>query len=184
MRLKTRKKLLKTNAKVQFESNSQQRTRAMDIRRYCWRPMRRYNLKAIHNSHIRHITWTLTVEDQCEGTIWKQFTTGSDAGCRVQNCWRPMRRYNLKAIHNKRSRLMYFKQLLKTNAKVQFESNSQQCCCCSLPNSDCWRPMRRYNLKAIHNIAMSGKKRRTTVEDQCEGTIWKQFTTGGQYRRA
>ncbi len=63
--------------------------------------MRKYNLKAIHNDVHYLQSWQYAVEDQCESTIWKQFTT-------------------LAVI------LSAIAKLLKTNAKVQFESNSQQ----------------------------------------------------------
>ena len=65
--------------------------------------MRRYNLKAIHNKYIAIGRRQGTVEDQCEGTIWKQFTTGFLV-------------------------VRFPVLLLKTNAKVQFESNSQRRC--------------------------------------------------------
>ena len=222
--------LLKTNAKVQFESNSQLRSIGFVLFWNCWRPMRRYNLKAIHNVRSDWINPNVTVEDQCEGTIWKQFTTKVvqwihkhqllKTNAKVQfesnsqptgttnrlhsNCWRPMRRYNLKAIHNQWyawaihcstvedqcegtiwkqfTTAMYcsasYSGLLKTNAKVQFESNSQQVPPPPAGFKYCWRPMRRYNLKAIHNLTCAALAALVTVEDQCEGTIWKQFTTG------
>ncbi len=146
--------LLKTNAKVQFESNSQPRLAPWTMPTGCWRPMRKYNLKAIHNQKPTLASNCSAVEDQCESTIWKQFTT-RQAGCH------------------------WLGWLLKTNAKVQFESNSQPSSWPSSGGSGCWRPMRKYNLKAIHNAFRRVARCVRAVEDQCESTIWKQFTTLG-----
>ena len=149
---KSRMSLLKTNAKVQFESNSQLIVSGKTVVVRCWRPMRKYNLKAIHNRIMEQQVYQSAVEDQCESTIWKQFTTNM-------------------------STLRQLFQLLKTNAKVQFESNSQLINWNSGWLISCWRPMRKYNLKAIHNLASGETFTVDAVEDQCESTIWKQFTT-------
>ena len=145
--------LLKTNAKVQFESNSQPPFSRSDAWTCCWRPMRKYNLKAIHNVVAPDAPVVTAVEDQCESTIWKQFTT--------------------EAFRKSNGFL-----LLKTNAKVQFESNSQRILIPVPHPKRCWRPMRKYNLKAIHNCTVTVPVEKSAVEDQCESTIWKQFTTG------
>ncbi len=228
-------KLLKTNAKVQFESNSQLSLFLCLCMGSCWRPMRKYNLKAIHNNPSPFNVCAIAVEDQCESTIWKQFTTLAPSivlplqllktNAKVQfesnsqqvnpsplqakSCWRPMRKYNLKAIHNPLVKGLIDKaavedqcestiwkqfttqrrwekeqgELLKTNAKVQFESNSQQSSSSIWWTRCCWRPMRKYNLKAIHNSYARASGLSTAVEDQCESTIWKQFTTQTKYRR-
>ena len=164
-------------AKIQFESNSQRHPHNPLATLGCGLSVRRYNLKAIHNSCHCEVVQGLGVVYLCEDTIWKQFTTVCVSTfmflwvwficAKIQFesnsqhitkkkapgnwCGLSVRRYNLKAIHNARS----------SNQTLSW----------------CGLSVRRYNLKAIHNLVDGDHVKWCGVVYLCEDTIWKQFTT-------
>ena len=164
----------------------------------------RYNLKAIHNKYgwftitAPGVTNTSKIQSESNSqltisspfnsigchqylkdTIWKQFTTISDAprGCKLVS---PIpQRYNLKAIHNGAGRRGRRRDGVTNTSKIQSESNSQQVKKNLLTWSGChqylkdtiWKQFttmegkrktarlvspipQRYNLKAIHNLCI------------------------------
>ncbi len=87
-------------AKIQFESNSQQHGSSLVYIRSCGLSRRRYNLKATHNGRYCYKSILLVVAFPGEDTIWKQLTTDKQNGVFQGRLW-------------------------PFQAKIQFESNSQ-----------------------------------------------------------
>ena len=164
-------------AKIQFESNSQLFVFLRSCFYGCGLSVRRYNLKAIHNTSQRRKLQEIGVVYLCEDTIWKQFTThvrqikhfrGVVYLCE-DTIWKQFTTWSMGTML---SGVVWF-----ICAKIQFESNSQLGNIQHPPAFRCGLSVRRYNLKAIHNSRLMLLKVRRGVVYLCEDTIWKQFTT-------
>ena len=168
---------------------------------WLWFLCQRYNLKAIHNYPIDNINGKLVVvsmskiqsesnsqqsgmesakADGCgfyvKDTIWKQFTTINKCLFSSSWLWFLCQRYNLKAIHNNRTKTCWSAAVVVSMSKIQSESNSQHPRLYQLFPDGCgfyvkdtiwkqfttmkfkrrfnrwlWFLCQRYNLKAIHN---------------------------------
>ncbi len=163
--------------KIQSESKSQQMCLIEVERQCCEQSLRRYNLKANHNSlrtcvshcllwaiitkiqsesksqqnHAKRL-YLLVVSNHYEDTIWKQITTNHR-----QLVWS----YRLWAIIT----------------KIQSESKSQPAGMRPNDSSGCEQSLRRYNLKANHNRVWRFAFQARVVSNHYEDTIWKQITT-------
>ncbi len=143
----------------------------------CEQSLRRYNLKANHNSFhfgiIRQLLWAIitkiqsesksqrtvytfqpdpVVSNHYEDTIWKQITT-------------------------RRCKCSYNSALWAIITKIQSESKSQQYAPCFVCTICCEQSLRRYNLKANHNVRKPYHLASLVVSNHYEDTIWKQITT-------
>ncbi len=122
------------------------------IVRCCEQSLRRYNLKANHNPERYFQTSSVVVSNHYEDTIWKQITT-----CIV--------------------RLSGDCRLWAIITKIQSESKSQQKQTSRRTGIRCEQSLRRYNLKANHNIWFEVPCWFVVVSNHYEDTIWKQITT-------
>ncbi len=163
--------------KIQSESKSQLTFMKRFLVPGCEQSLRRYNLKANHNYIRLNKCISRVVSNHYEDTIWKQITTNSQTArtliqlwaiitkiqsesksqlrlcylCWLFGCEQSLRRYNLKANHNRSSAFMPDVMLWAIITKIQSESKSQ--------------PTDRYIPKP------------SVVSNHYEDTIWKQITT-------
>ncbi len=138
--------------KIQSESKSQLIVDSVVTLTSCEQSLRRYNLKANHNFILFNLFGSVVVSNHYEDTIWKQITTINSVG---------KSRYLLWAIIT----------------KIQSESKSQQNKFAYVEPVSCEQSLRRYNLKANHNVGWSCIEDRIVVSNHYEDTIWKQITT-------
>ena len=138
-----------------------------------------------------------------EDTIWKQITTGtpeeihktllwaiitkiqSESKSQPKNrlgnchpsCEQSLRRYNLKANHNCAWTSDTNHSLWAIITKIQSESKSQPIIQQLIITPSCEQSLRRYNLKANHNVVILHSLYHAVVSNHYEDTIWKQITT-------
>ena len=138
--------------RYKFESNSQQLWTANIEKTGCIIWYKDTNLKAIHNSRPRTELSTAVVLSDTKIQIWKQFTTNSPSFNTWTKLYYLIQRYkfesnsqqlsqkftpdhrciiwykdtNLKAIHNRDSRLVSSSSLYYLIQRYKFESNSQR----------------------------------------------------------
>ena len=195
----------------------------------CFSIRQRYNLKANHNTKNRVMKKKNVVFQYVKDTIWKQITTicvwrsskfrlffntskiqfesksqPPSLHPHLKNCCFSIRqRYNLKANHNYRKKVLDFglvvfqyvkdtiwKQITTKNvlrvtkimlffntSKIQFESKSQPWMLGLGQYSSCFSIRQRYNLKANHNAPAAITACGQVVFQYVKDTIWKQITT-------
>ncbi len=112
--------------KIQSESKSQHVSFLGASMPRCEQSLRRYNLKANHNSDYYNHRSALVVSNHYEDTIWKQITTHPLSAFAVFVLWAII-------------------------TKIQSESKSQRVIRLTADNNSCEQSLRRYNLKANHN---------------------------------
>ena len=186
----------------------------------------RYNLKAIHNTFLFLMLQNMLL------SVPQRYNLKAIHNCQLHPFLTFLllsvpQRYNLKAIHNLVRGVCILTNAVISSSKIQFESNSQlsaisfcvKFCCYQFLKDTIWKQFttakfegniedlllsvpQRYNLKAIHNAALSNmysgiavissskiqfesnSQRRNTRSHTHSGcyqflkdTIWKQFTT-------
>ena len=140
--------------RYKFESNSQLHLLECPPSCSCIIKYKDTNLKAIHNAcwvvgQVRYVVLSNT-----KIQIWKQFTTLGEY-------------------------IKYEGELYYQIQRYKFESNSQQCLCCTYTFGSCIIKYKDTNLKAIHNKRNSISFARGVVLSNTKIQIWKQFTTNG-----
>ncbi len=138
--------------KIQSESKSQRKIQVLIFKNSCEQSLRRYNLKANHNSNSNLRGIETVVSNHYEDTIWKQITTEFPSWSVCTKLWAII-------------------------TKIQSESKSQRCYCHTAICDSCEQSLRRYNLKANHNYRGSVLAKLGVVSNHYEDTIWKQITT-------
>ncbi len=138
--------------KIQSESKSQPSVLNACSAACCEQSLRRYNLKANHNSDLCDKLRKRVVSNHYEDTIWKQITTASRSLATRNKLWAII-------------------------TKIQSESKSQHLFHLINSSVSCEQSLRRYNLKANHNELGNKRNKVKVVSNHYEDTIWKQITT-------
>ncbi len=189
--------------KIQSESKSQRIEFVTAFTFCCEQSLRRYNLKANHNPKVQHCLLSSVVSNHYEDTIWKQITTiyrvikvpsmlwaiitkiQSESKSQQSRGITPS--YSVVSNHYEDT---IWKQITTavwlTNThfrlwaiitKIQSESKSQQGWVVDATGYSCEQSLRRYNLKANHNVMLLSYRPPIVVSNHYEDTIWKQITT-------
>ncbi len=88
-----------------------------------------------------------------------------------------IKEHNLKANHNRVSRLAQLSHLYAIYQRTQFESKSQQSLLRCLIVPFCMQSIKEHNLKANHNHTVVTATIEFSVCNLSKNTIWKQITT-------
>ena len=143
----------------------------------CFRYGKDTNLKAIHNEAFDALHKSDVVSDMAKILIWKLFTTRDSEYLQTTGCFRYGKDTNLKAIHNDRQEIDKIKEVVSDMAKILIWKLFTT----MLDRFDypwrCFRYGKDTNLKAIHNVPLSGDDAPVVVSDMAKILIWKLFTT-------
>ena len=139
--------------------------------------IQRYKFESNSQPSVKSSSTISVVLSDTKIQIWKQFTTLPLRGCKQNSCIIWYKDTNLKAIHNRDSRLVSSSSLYYLIQRYKFESNSQLIDKKLQKRIRCIIWYKDTNLKAIHNCRGNGARGEVVVLSDTKIQIWKQFTT-------